>query len=364
MNHQDWDAAFGALYLTNVNWDFFSFGKAKERIKSAQAIAKRDEKDLEQEIFQHKIKVVAAYLSLTAAHQLTLSYKQNVERADTLRRVVKTRVLNGLIAGVDSSQANAEYSAAKIVLTRAKDFEEEQNNNLAQLMGLSASEQYVPDTLFINKIPAILTDTIPVDKHPVLQWYKSRIDISNAQSRYYKTLYYPTFSVAGLFQSRASGFGSNYAVNQSDINKNYFTGINPTRSNYLLGIGVTWNITQPYRISQQVKSQNLISKGLQEEYNLAAQQISAQLQLSDNKIKNALSVYNEVPSQIHSATDAYMQKSVLYKNGLATLIDVTQANYALTRAETDRDIANNNVWQALLLKAAAAGDFSLFESQL
>ena len=273
-------------------------------------------------------------------------------------------MLNGLIAGVDSSQANAEYSAAKIVLTRAKDFEEEQNNNLAQLMGLSASEQYVPDTLFINKIPAILTDTIPVDKHPVLQWYKSRIDISNAQSRYYKTLYYPTFSVAGLFQSRASGFGSNYAVNQSDINKNYFTGINPTRSNYLLGIGVTWNITQPYRISQQVKSQNLISKGLQEEYNLAAQQISAQLQLSDNKIKNALSVYNEVPSQIHSATDAYMQKSVLYKNGLATLIDVTQANYALTRAETDRDIANNNVWQALLLKAAAAGDFSLFESQL
>ena len=58
------------------------------------------------------------------------------------------------------------------------------------------------------------------------------------------------------------------------------------------------------------------------------------------------------------------QKSVLYKNGLTTLIDVTQSQYALTKAETDRDIAYNNVWQALLLKAASAGDFSIFENQL
>ena len=65
-----------------------------------------------------------------------------------------------------------------------------------------------------------------------------------------------------------------------------------------------------------------------------------------------------------AATDAYMQRSVLYKNGLTNLLDVTQASYALTRAETDRDIANNNVWQALLIRVAAAGDFSLFESQL
>jgi hypothetical protein len=55
-----------------------------------------------------------------------------------------------------------------------------------------------------------------------------------------------------------------------------------------------------------------------------------------------------------------LQKSVLYKNGLTNIVDVTQALYALNRAETDRDIADNNVWQALLLKAAASGDFGLF----
>jgi outer membrane protein TolC len=51
---------------------------------------------------------------------------------------------------------------------------------------------------------------------------------------------------------------------------------------------------------------------------------------------------------------------VLYKNGLTTIVDVTTALYALNRAETDRYIAYNNVWQALLYKAASNGDFGLF----
>jgi hypothetical protein len=50
----------------------------------------------------------------------------------------------------------------------------------------------------------------------------------------------------------------------------------------------------------------------------------------------------------------------LYKNGLTTLVDLTQALFTLNRAETDRDIAFTNVWQALLLKSAALGNYDIF----
>ena len=70
--------------------------------------------------------------------------------------------------------------------------------------------------------------------------------------------------------------------------------------------------------------------------------------------------YLEAPVQVKAASDAYLQKSVLYKNGLSNIVDITQALYTLNRAETDRDISFSNVWQALLLKAAASGDFGLF----
>jgi len=363
MDAQNWNAAFGSLYLTNVNWDFFAFGRAKEKIKTAQAAATRDINDWQQEIFRQEVKVAAAYLNLIAAQQLTASYQKNLDRADTFRYVVITRAENGLIAGVDSSQANAERSNAQIALTKARDFEQEQSNQLAQLLGITPTD-FLLDSFFVSRVPAFSADSINTDNHPLLQWYKSRIAVSDEQAKYTKTQFFPAFSLVGVLQTRGSGFGSSYLTDQTAFSQGYWDGTKPTRTNYLFGIGVTWNITQPFRLSQQVKSQKLISKGLQDEYELADQQIKAQLILSSSKIKNALDNYNEVPVQVRAANDAYIQKSVLYKNGLTNLVDVTQALYALIRAETDRDIAYSNVWQALLLKAAAAGDFSLFENQL
>lgn len=362
LGQQNYNAAFGALYLTNFNWDFFAFGKAKEKIKVAEAIAAKDDKDLNQELFQHKIKIAATYLNLIAANQLKHSYENNLYRANIFRETAVAKVLSGIIPGVDSSQANAEYSSAKILLTKSVEQVAELANQLSQLLGIGANE-FILDTFFTTRIPKILQDSITLKQHPILQFYQSKIDASNAQLNFYKASYYPVFTAVGVLQGKGSGFNSGYTTNQQDYTKNYWNGISLTRTNYLLGVGITWNLTQPYRISQQVKSQNMISKGLQEEFNFIDLQLKAQQQLSDIKIKNALILYNETPIQVKAATDAYLQKSVLYKNGLTNLIDLTQALYALIRAETDRDIANNNVWQALLLKAASTGDFLLFENQ-
>ncbi|MDB5286740.1 MAG: outer rane efflux protein [Mucilaginibacter sp.] len=366
LSNQNWNAAFGSLYLTNVNWDFFAFGRAKEKVKTAQAAAARDSIDLQQEIFQQKVRVSAAYLNLLASQRLTASYRKNLSRADTFRQVVISRARGGLIPGVDSSQANAEISSAKILLTQALDAEQQQAKNLAVLIGTD-NYNFTLDSLFITRVPADINAAQSPDvinNHPILNYYKSRIDVSDRQTAYYKTFNYPVFSLVGVFQTRGSGFSSTYGADQTAYSSNYTDGIKPTRSNYLIGVGVSWNLTQPLRISQQVKSQRYISLGLQDEYNQTKLELNAQLNLSDTRIKNALSNYREVPIQISAASDAWVQKSVMYKNGLSNLVDVTQARYALIRAETDRDIAYNNVWQALLLKAAAAGDFNLFINEL
>lgn len=363
---QNWNAAFGALYLANVNWDFFAFGRAKERIETAKATAGRDKLDLQQELFQQQVRTAGAYLNLLAAQRITQSYRKNLARADTFGRIVISRALGGLIAGVDSSQANAEISGARIALTNALSAEQERAKQLAVLTGLPGGD-FLLDSLFILRVPAAIlqrTPAEPLQHHPVLDWYKSRIGLSNTLAKYYDTFRYPAFSLVGIFQTRGSGFGGNYFFNQSDLSNSYFSGVKPTRVNYLLGVGVTWNLTQILRVSQQVKAQRFISQGLEDEYTLARQELDAQLRLSDQKISNALANYREVPTQVKAAADAYVQKRVMYENGLSSLVDVNQARYVLTRAETDRDIAYNNVWQALLLKAAAAGDFTLFLNQL
>jgi outer membrane protein TolC len=359
---QSWTSTFGALYVANVNWDFFQFGRMKERTKVAEAEVTQQAYDLEQEKFQHEVRVAGAYLNLLAAQRLRISEQRNLERATALRNVVVTRAKNGLNPGVDSSQANAEVSSAKISLTNAIDYELEQANQLSQLMGIP-SQQFMLDTFFINRIPNAynVPSTLKEDVHPVLKFYQSRINVSKEQEKYFDRAKYPVFTLFGVFQGRGSGFHYDYSPTNPDAyTHNYWTGVNPTRSNYLLGVGMTWNITSTLRVRQQVLAQQWTSEGLRNEYDLVDQQIKGQLALADQKMQTAIANYTEAPVQVKAASDAYLQKSVLYRNGLATIVDLSQALYILNRAETDRDISVNNIWQALLMKAAASGDFSMF----
>jgi outer membrane protein TolC len=359
--NQNWNAAFGALYLANINWEFFSFGRAKERINVAKTSLHVNETDLTQEKFQHQVRVAGAYLNLLVAQRLKRIQEKNLERAMIVKRTATARAANGLLAGVDSSLANAEVSAARIALTNADNLVRDQANQLSVLTTLP-TQDYLLDTTFINKLPLAFADSVGLkeERHPILQYYQSRIDLSNRQVILNRKQYYPTFSFFSVYQTRASGFSSNYAVDQSAFSHNYIDGIKPTRSNYLLGIGVQWNMTTLLRIRPAIKAQEFTSKGLQEEYNQVKQQLDAQVSLADVRIKNALSNYKEVPNQLKSASDAYLQKTTLYNNGLTNIVDVTQALYALNRAETDRDVSYSNVWQALLLKAAATGNWDIF----
>lgn len=357
---QNWNAAFGALYLANLNWDFFSFGKSKEKIKVARNQVTLDQSDVVQEQFQQEIRVSGAYLNLLASQQLSRSQENNLKRALALRNVIVARAKSGLNPGVDSSLANAEVASAQIALTNSQNQVQQQGSQLAQYLVVLPSD-FLLDSSFVSQIPKTLdtATNFNLTNHPVLQFYQNRINVSTAREKYFRTFNYPTFSLFNIFQSRGSGFNS-YTLNQTIYTQNYFDGINPTRSNYLFGIGMTWNLTAPFRVHEQVRAQQFTSAGLKNEYDLTNQQLNAQLLLSKKQIENALKNYQQAPIGLKAASDAYLQKTVLYRNGLATIVDVTQALYTLNRAETDRDIAFNNVWQALLFKAAASGNFGLF----
>jgi outer membrane protein TolC len=175
----------------------------------------------------------------------------------------------------------------------------------------------------------------------------------------------PGVNLFGIFQTRASGFDYNYtAATDYRYSSNYWDGIRPERANYITGVTLAWNILSPLKIRQQVAAQQFITNAYQNEYDQVTTQLKNQLLLADERIENSLQMVREVPAQYKAAADAYVQKSVLYKNGLTNIVDLQQALYTLNRAETDRGVANINVWQALLIKAAASGDFELFRKQV
>lgn len=361
LGKQNWNAAFGGLYLANINWDFFTFGRSVEKVKVQKTVVSRDETDLAQEQFQHQVRVAGTYLNLLAAQQLVKAQQDNLDRSLDLQRVVVARVKNGLNPGVDSSLANAEVSNARIALTNAQQTEQDQGNQLAQYLGITP-QSFLLDSVFVTQPPVNveIKPSLNPDDHPLLRYYRNRIGVSDEAAKYLNTFSYPTFSLFGVYQGRGSGFGSGYLTNQNDYTSSYGSGVDPTRYNYLFGIAMVWNITNPFRVHYQVKSQKFTSEQYRNEYELVGQQLRDQQVLAETRISNALKNFNEVPVEVKAASDAYIQKFALYKNGLANIVDFTQALYTLNRAEVDKDIASNNVWQALLYKAAATGDFGIF----
>lgn len=361
---QNWNAAFGGLYLINTNWEFFTFGRVHARIQLAQAQVKRDSADLLQEQFVHSVRISAAYLNLLVAQRLVQNAQANLDRVQYVQRVVSTRTKTGLNAGVDSSIANAEVSAAKLQLIQNTDYAQQLASQLTQLLNV-APGGFVLDTVFLSKIPDSLSTAFTIEQNPQVKFYQSRIDQSITTADYIRKSIRPGLNLFGIYQGRGSGFDYNYSpATGSNYSKDYFNGINPVRSNYAFGISIAWNLFSPIKIKHQVRAQQFITEAYRNEYDLVATQLKDQLVLSDQRIANSLQSVQEVPLQYKAASDAYNQKSVLYKNGLANIVDVQQALYALNRAETDRSVAFINVWQALLLKAAASGDFDLFLKQV
>ncbi len=78
---QNWNAAFGSLYWTNINWDFFQFGRYKQKAQVAQKGLELNQSDLDQEKFEQSVRVSGAFLNLIAAQKLILSQQANLDRA-------------------------------------------------------------------------------------------------------------------------------------------------------------------------------------------------------------------------------------------------------------------------------------------
>ena len=361
---QNWNAAFGALYLTNINWNLFSFGLQRSHVAAAAGQYRQDEQDLAQEQFQQQVRVAGAYLSLLAAQRVRIAMEENLRRAMQLREVILERTVNGLNPGVDSSIANTEVSNARLSLIDARNYEQAQDNQLCIQMGVSPQTLSI-DTSFSLRPPGNLLNDAPADvsANPTLQFLASRVSTSDLQATYLRKTGLPRVSLFAVGQDRGSGFGTNYANDPADYSNNFLHGIQPVRANYLAGISVAWDITNFSRSRSRSSAQRFRSMAFQDEYDLEQNKLTDQLALSDQQIANAMAKYNETPVQLKSARDAYMQKEALYENGLNNIVDVTQTLYLLNRAEIDRDVACNAVWQAVLFKAGTAGDLNLFLQQ-
>ncbi|TXJ28939.1 MAG: TolC family protein [Chitinophagaceae bacterium] len=341
-------AALGDLGIAGFDWEVYNFGKFDAEKKAAHADVEVERARFARSKYEMQAYTISNYLQLLRLQNLLNIQSLNIDRNKEIRQSIQSLARSGIIAGVDTSIAEAELSKSRLnYLELTSQFRQVQLS-LSAISGLRPDE-IQPDTSFAVQLAQYYTDgqlqELDTLAHPAINFYRSAYNNSLVREELIRKTYNPKVSVQAALWARGS------SISAADEFRDLSKGLGFERGNYLVGVGVTYNIFDAKRKRLQLNTQkantNYVAKELEEQtslLSLSIEQANAALQIAQERLQ-------EIPHQLEAAQAAYRQKLSLYKNGLTNIVDLNAALSILYRAETDFTNANYSYCKALLQKA-------------
>lgn len=345
----------GNIGVAYLQWQVTNFGGFKAEVQEAYSRLKVDSMDVQKEQFYIASIVLQSYLDLIRNYELSQVQWENLRRADTIRMAIRNYVLSGLRPGVDSSLAAAEYSKARLDYIDVYNRFSQSKVQLSLLttldtaaIGPDLSNEELLLRSVDTSLPGVTGGTGAEATHPFLNYFHSIYENGQALERLIRKSYLPKVYVLGAGWMKGSSINAD-----GSFDKDLSSGLGYTRSNYLAGVGVTYDLFNLRREKDRLNVQRFQTESALHNYEEQKQSLdNANLQASVNLV-SAIAKFNEIPVQLGAATDAYRQRLTQYNAGLANIIDLTSALTVLNRAQTDMINAKDEVWRAIVQKAYA-----------
>lgn len=356
----NWQPATGNFAVLSSEYEIASFGYKNARLKNAQAAINVSEDDKRREIYLMKWRLSKLYFTLRKQQLQVAIEAQNVNRYEELFKIIRGITISGLKAGADSSQALAELSRTKIDYNNAVKETQLVKQEIAYLTGISVDSIEADTTetahqIAVMKIMGNLSDTA---KNPLLDYFKTKQLLYQSNADVISKSYRPHLMLNGAVWARGSSvdYNSNY--------KSLADGLGYQRYNYLAGISLFYNLTGLVQKRDKLASNRQKIMAAQFDAQHQQQTLDNVNKQADRILDMAAADLKEIPVQLRAATDALNQKTAQYKAGIINLVDLTNANYVLYRAQTDYAQALNDWFLANVDKSAATGTLDLFIQSL
>ena len=350
----------GNIALAAMQWEIYNFGAYGSAQTEAEQALRVQQTDLDNTANQLTAAVVQHYLEMLRLQALRQIAADNIRRNAEVLRAVTAIVLHGLRPGVDSAVAAAELSKARLGYLDTKNSYDRVRIQLATFTGLDTA-QIQPDTIDNAQLSALLLQATAgsLDSHPLLEYYHAVYRQQRAAEEVIRKSHLPKVNLmaAGWMRGSSGSFNDVY-------DKNLWSGMGYSRYNYLLGLGITYNLTDLKRTREKVAVQQYRSEAAQQQLENTRTNLDGLLQQAEADILTSKDKLKELPLQLAAARAAARQKMALYKGGLTNSIDVTTALFVLNRAETALVQARDAAWKALFRAAYAGNTISQLLSDL
>ncbi len=343
-----------------VEWTIFSFGKQRKenQAAAAQTLKAWDEKDgyllsLKKELTQRYIQL------LYSNAQLEWSDK-NAVRLQEIKNISFGLAKAGLKPAADSLLAMSSYIQA---LGEKDNWQGDKNAafiRLAELYGSdninyeNSAKQFIYPNTTISAI-----NRSAKKEHPYLQVLDKEIQYTELTGDAIKTAALPSVKLLGGYAYRGTGINTN-----GHVSGDWKDGFNNGTNNYLLGVGVTWNLTNMYANRIKKESHYKEAESKRHLYTQYEQSMQANLMASGAKIDEQRKQLSKTTISVKHALDAYNMYLARYKSGLITLSELLQIRLLLEQAENNHLKAAHHYWMNLANEAELTMDFQYLFNNL
>jgi outer membrane protein len=349
-NDSVWGSAAGLLFT----WEPIDFGRRGATVNAARAGQSLANSEVSVTRLDVAVAVTNAFFTLAAAQQRVTAAKANLERRQVLANSVHVLVTNELRPGADASRADAELAIARTQLIQAEQAQAVGRVVLADLLVIPDDAVNIDPRSILGTPPNSGPAASPVASHPFATAEEARVDLIREQEHILDRSYYPRF----YFQSTVYGRGS--GANTDGTTQTGLNGLGLDRSNWAAGVTVMFPAFDIFSIRAQKQIAAANERAERARYDQTLDDLTGQLRQAQVALEGARRVAENTPIELRAARDAESQASARYKAGLASIVEVAEAQGLLVQAEIDDALARLAVWNDLASVTAAQGDLQPF----
>ena len=166
----------------------------------------------------------------------------------------------------------------------------------------------------------------------------------------------PKLDLNGAYWFRNSGISPSGTYPATDM----AFGMPYGRVNYLFGLTFSYDLANLQHRHDVVMEDKYLAESKLQAKNLEKLNLERLARQAAAAHTATLNKLTAIPLQLNAAQRAYEQQSALYRAGLNTLIDLTNAQYALRQAATNLVVAKGDLLQVVYLRAALNGQSDTF----
>ena len=346
-----WGTATGALF----SWEPFDFGlrragvvSAETGLTQARASEALTRLDVENAVAQAFLNVLAAQRSVAAA-------QANLDRRSVLLQSVQALVNNQLRPGAEASRADAERAAAQTRLSQAQQTLTIGQTTLTRVLGVTQGGVTIAGDPLLARLPPMDIPPSTASAHPLAHVRQAAIDQGRAFEDVLARTDYPRVFVQSSVFARGSG------ANPNGLFDGGGDGLGLDRANWAAGVQILFPNLFDFSALRARKAVAAAStRTSMALYDEALLTITNQQQTTAALLQTTRAIAANTPIELAAAQQSEMQARARYDAGLASIIEVADAQSLLAQAEVEDQLARVDVWRALLAAASAQGDLTPF----